>query len=750
MPENRPPIFHPFLFVLYPSLFFYDLNKHELWLIQVLAPAGITLILTCLFLALFTFLLRKIAKAGIFTSFFIILFFFYEAILNQLSSYTLGKHLLNHDPALFWSYGIFLLILFTAIKYWKRDFSDLTRFLNIVSLILIFFPLASLGTFKIQSHFTKLEKSSALGETLPYSKTQNPKRDIYYIIVDAYTSGENLKNFWGYDNKEFFSYLKQKGFYVAHKSRSNYQHTGYSMPSALNMQFIHDLAKNKNGKMLAPHLDEMWNQNKVARFLKSIGYSYVIVGDWLKSDIEDLHFTYRKIMNRYVEYLADKTWLKSLNLIFFDHIIKKRKTILYGFKRLEEIPDMELPTFTYAHIMIPHPSFVFDREGNIPKQENLNSPSIVYPDQVAFTNKKLMAFIDKALSKSKPKPIIVIQGDHGFEVATGLKPDENGHRKVFGILNAYFLPQNGSKKLYDTITPVNTFRVIFNHYFGTNLKLLPDKSYFRFNYSDSWSFIQIPNRPESIKDPEALAKANNKWIESLEKYVEENPDFYDSRIVLGWNYHLVGQNSKAIEELNKAIEINPGSPMAHKQLGIVHYNLHHWKEAEKSFLKFIDIGKFLNPNTIFMIGKIYFELKQFDKALKYLNELSQQKNRILPEVYNYIAMISHRKKDFEGAETNWKLAIAENPDFFQYYRSLANLYFDNELYEKSLIEYEKSIAFNPKQPRTLALMGLAHAKLNQFEQASKMFNQTLKFEPNNQIALSGLNFLNTFNKSLPK
>jgi len=43
-------------------------------------------------------------------------------------------------------------------------------------------------------------------------------------------------------------------------------------------------------------------------------------------------------------------------------------------------------------------------------------------------------------------------------------------------------------------------------------------------------------------------------------------------------------------------------------------------------------------------------------------------------------------------------------------------------------------------------MGLAYAKLNQLENATKMFSKALEFEPNNQIALSGLNFINTFNK----
>jgi hypothetical protein len=44
------------------------------------------------------------------------------------------------------------------------------------------------------------------------------------------------------------------------------------------------------------------------------------------------------------------------------------------------------------------------------------------------------------------------------------------------ILNAYFLPGEGAAGLYPSITPVNTFRLIFDVYFGADLELLEDVS----------------------------------------------------------------------------------------------------------------------------------------------------------------------------------------------------------------------------------------------------------------------------------
>jgi hypothetical protein len=46
--------------------------------------------------------------------------------------------------------------------------------------------------------------------------------------------------------------------------------------------------------------------------------------------------------------------------------------------------------------------------------------------------------------------------------------------------------------LYETISPVNTFRVIFNAYFGTDYEILPDISYYS-PIPDIYDFEQFDN-----------------------------------------------------------------------------------------------------------------------------------------------------------------------------------------------------------------------------------------------------------------
>ncbi len=69
-------------------------------------------------------------------------------------------------------------------------------------------------------------------------------------------------------------------------------------------------------------------------------------------------------------------------------------------------------------------------------------------------------------------------------------PDETSLRERMSVLNAYYLPNNGHKQLYDEITPVNTFRIIFNYYFNMNNELLEDRNYFS-GWFHPYNFIDV-------------------------------------------------------------------------------------------------------------------------------------------------------------------------------------------------------------------------------------------------------------------
>ena len=96
----------------------------------------------------------------------------------------------------------------------------------------------------------------------------------------------------------------------------------------------------------------------------------------------------------------------------------------------------------------------------------------------------LLETVDAILANSETPPIIVIQSDHGpgaYLHWGSLESTVPAER--FGILNAYYFPDGGYEMLYSGISPVNSFRVVLNEYFGGEYDLLPDRHYY-----STWSF----------------------------------------------------------------------------------------------------------------------------------------------------------------------------------------------------------------------------------------------------------------------
>ena len=105
-------------------------------------------------------------------------------------------------------------------------------------------------------------------------------------------------------------------------------------------------------------------------------------------------------------------------------------------------------------------------------------------DQLMWTNQRLEWILDILLSDPEYSPVIVIQGDHGEPALLFDLNEEDVLRARFGIMNAYHLPNKDDSLLYPSVSPVNTFRIIFNYYLGADFDLLEEKSYLETTHAD--------------------------------------------------------------------------------------------------------------------------------------------------------------------------------------------------------------------------------------------------------------------------
>ena len=315
--------------------------------------------------------------------------------------------------------------------------------------------------------------------------------DIYYIILDEYAGFESLEKKFGFDNSKFYSELSKRGFFIPSKSYSNYPFTVLSIPSSLNMQYLNFFSDELGTENtdLDP-IREVLEKNLVMNNLSSNGY-YIVSFFAGTEAIGSEKFVNEKIC-------GDNYYLNQVKSILTpaETYQEKRNEILCTFDEIGNVKErISQPMFVFAHISIPHKPFVFDENGDSQMIDyndlDDSTKKKFYLQQLKFANKMTIRTIDEIFVKSETDPIIIIQSDHGER--TGInwdEPTEDMIKQGLNNLNAYYFPNEKKNKLYDNISPINTFRIIFNEYFDSDFELLDDRYY----------WMKSDKKPYDVKD----------------------------------------------------------------------------------------------------------------------------------------------------------------------------------------------------------------------------------------------------------
>ncbi len=508
--------FHSILLSIYPIAYLFSHNivfiPIEYTYPSLLISTGMTII----FLLLFGLVLRDWEKAGLLCSLIIILFFSFGHISNALDK-VLTAPLAVTTLGWVWL-ALFLLLSFFALR--AKLPTGSTSFLNIVSAALLIFPLItivstmvsvnSVGNQQIRDKLARIRGQAQAEADVPALSTSEMP-DIYYIILDSYERADMLAKYYQFDNTPFISELEKRGFYVASSSRSNYMNTTFSLNTAMNMIYFHEfpatLIKNARYNL---------QTNYVSEFLRDHGYR-VIVFDSGTGDSNNqyadiflapetgqetrtatvnpfesllLRTTVALVMFKEEAQTSNEGGVDDALVASVNHELDvRRDRINNAFDHLPDYANQEGPYFLFAHIYLPHIPFLYGPGGIERKYEpDMNfywyqpAPDDYieqYGYQIEYVNQAILRTIDEIISTSKKPVAIILQSDHGDDKFLNWNaPTAQGVDLRTTTLNAMYFSDGGDAQLYPTITTVNTFRVVFNHWFGTKYPLLPDKVFF--------------------------------------------------------------------------------------------------------------------------------------------------------------------------------------------------------------------------------------------------------------------------------
>lgn len=469
----------PLFFVIHG---FYE--NYEFIKVKDIIPLILTYWLeTAVVLAINHLFTRNLPKATFITFLVFLMFFFFGWVQDFLKSYPAVRSLGKYSVLI----PLWIIASIILGVYITRASSRLKRVVFFLNFLLIIYVCVDLSAIisKSSSGVKKVYSQQLAGVQL--NATSNDP-NIYLLLFDEYASSHSLMERFGFHNN-LDSFLVTKNFRIQTNSKSNYFSTPLSVASLLDMNYLAGVKK--HGQPQAEDFNIatlVMRDAKAVEFLQRRGYDIInysifdLKGHPASYDPFLLPISTKLISGRVLTARMFKHlgWHIYIRFPFFAHLALKGyvKNNEGSFQKTLEISNVpkKRPTFIYSHFMLPHSPFFFDKNGKRKPDElvfeELESESPQpYLEYVQYANTKIIELIN-AIRKNDPLAVIVLMGDHGYREP---HPKDTVPSCFFDNLNAVYIPGSNSSRLYDSITCVNQFRMIFNEIFDQQIPKLEDK-----------------------------------------------------------------------------------------------------------------------------------------------------------------------------------------------------------------------------------------------------------------------------------
>jgi tetratricopeptide (TPR) repeat protein len=153
----------------------------------------------------------------------------------------------------------------------------------------------------------------------------------------------------------------------------------------------------------------------------------------------------------------------------------------------------------------------------------------------------------------------------------------------------------------------------------------------------------------------------------------ENGDSAEARLLIGTTKLLAHDAPGAVEDLQKAVELNPNLISAHAYYGRALRETANPEEAKKAFRAELSI----NPNDFYSnlhLGVILKEEQQYEEALPYLKHALEVRPGD-PGVLYQIAALHLAARNYPEAQRELEALVKDSPEFREAHVALATLYY---------------------------------------------------------------------------
>ncbi|MGB3509291.1 MAG: tetratricopeptide repeat protein [Microcoleaceae cyanobacterium] len=186
-------------------------------------------------------------------------------------------------------------------------------------------------------------------------------------------------------------------------------------------------------------------------------------------------------------------------------------------------------------------------------------------------------------------------------------------------------------------------------------------------------------------------------------------------------------NTGALEDYNRAINLNPNNHQSYNNKGIAIAQLGNLTEAIENFQRALELNP-KDPQTYHNLGAAYAEVGELNQAIEYFSKALELNPQDSQTHYN-LGVVRFKVGDKQGALADYDRAIALNPINLEAYynRGIAYRFAGNN--QGAINDLTKVLELNPNIVDAYTKRGIVRFDMKDTKGAIADFNEAIKLNP---------------------
>jgi eukaryotic-like serine/threonine-protein kinase len=201
-----------------------------------------------------------------------------------------------------------------------------------------------------------------------------------------------------------------------------------------------------------------------------------------------------------------------------------------------------------------------------------------------------------------------------------------------------------------------------------------------------------------------------------------NDQLPEVHFALGSVYNATGRVAEAVQELERAIQLQPNSDEGYRRLGFAYLQNGRKADAIQAYQKAVEIDQFYWANEE-GLGEAYLDTGDYARALLAFRRVTDLEPNN-PIGYEDVGAVYFRQGKYRDCLPQYQKALELDPSYDNY-SNLGTAYFYLKRYNEAVTMFEKAVAASPNQQLAVGNLADAYRWSGQREKANATYDRAI-------------------------